>query len=177
MTPEEATMAVNRAIIGARRTLLSWLALIGVLLPSCGRGRPESTGQPPAPYRDRAEAATDSTLPSNILNVTWQWVSFTSPVEQITVDAPERYTIRFGRDGRAAVRADCNRGSSGYSVSADRRIALGPIVLTRMMCPPGSLDARFVKEFGRATSYFLEEGYLFLELPVDSGTLRFRRQT
>jgi hypothetical protein len=26
------------------------------------------------------------------------------------------------------------------------------------------------------TSYFLEDGDLFLELPVDSGTLRFRRQ-
>jgi heat shock protein HslJ len=98
-------------------------------------------------------------------------------VEQVKVDAPERYTIQFGRDGRLAVVADCNRGSTSYSVSADRRIALGPIVLTRMMCPPGSQDARFVNELGRATSYFLEDGYLFLELPVDSGTLRFRRES
>ena len=45
-----------------------------------------------------------------------------------------------------------------------------------MMCPPGSLSDRFVKEVGRATSYFLKDGDFFLELPVDSGTLRFRRQ-
>jgi heat shock protein HslJ len=155
--------------------MLSRLTFIGALLTGCGRGQPESTAQPQAPYRDRAEPAADSTLPSSVLDATWQWVSFTSPVEQITVDSPERYTIRFGRDGRVAVRADCNRGSTSYSVAAHRRIMLGPIVLTRMMCPPGSQDARFVKEFGRARSYFLKDGDLFLELPVDSGTLRFKR--
>jgi heat shock protein HslJ len=159
----------------AQRSMLPWVTLVGVLLISCSRREPDSTPKPTAPYRERAEAS-DSTLPSDVLDVTWQWVSFRSPVEQIIVDAPERYTIRFGRDGRVAVRADCNRGSTSYSVGADRRIALGPIVLTRMMCPAGSRDARFVNDFGRATSYFLRDGYLFLELPVDSGTLRFRRQ-
>jgi heat shock protein HslJ len=94
----------------------------------------------------------------------------------IDVDQPDRYTIRFGRDGRVALRADCNRGTGGYSVSADHRITFRPIALTRMMCPKGSLSNRFAKEVGRATSYFLKDGDLFLELPVDSGTLRFRRQ-
>jgi heat shock protein HslJ len=158
-----------------RTSLLPLLALIGGLLAGCGRGRPESAGQPPAPYRDRGEVS-DSTLPSSMLDPTWQWVSFTSPVEQFTVAAPERYTIRFGRDGRIAVRADCNRGSVTYSASADRRIMLGPILLTRMMCRAGSQDARFVNELGRARSYFLKDGDLFLELPADSGTLRFRRE-
>jgi heat shock protein HslJ len=151
-------MAVNLAVAGTRRTLLSGLALIGVLLSGCGRGQPESTAQPQPPYRDRAEAS-DSTLPSTVLDVTWQWVSFTSPVEQVTVDSPERYTIRFGRDGRAAVRADCNRGSTSYSISADRRIVLGPIVLTRMMCPAGSQDVRFVNELARGDE-LLPEGRL-----------------
>jgi heat shock protein HslJ len=158
-----------------QRSMLSALSLLGLLLAGCSRGQPDSTGQPPAPYRERAEAS-DPTLPSNVIGVTWEWVGLSTPVEQVKVHAPERYTIRFDREGRVAVRADCNRGSTSYTVSADRRIALGPIVLTRMMCPPGSQDARFVNEFGRVTSYFLKDGDLFLELPVDSGTLRFRRQ-
>lgn len=70
----------------------------------------------------------------------------------------------------------CNRGSTSYSASAGRRITLGPIVLTRMMCPPGSLSDRFVREVSRVRSYFLKDGELYLELPVDSGTLRFKRQ-
>jgi hypothetical protein len=41
---------------------------------------------------------------------------------------------------------------------------------------PGSLSDRYVKEISRVTSYFLKDGDLFLELPVDSGTLRFRRR-
>jgi hypothetical protein len=72
------------------------------------------------------------------------------------VDAPERYTLRFESTGRITMQADW--------------------ALTRMMCPPGSLSDRFVKEVGRASSSFVKDGDLFLELPVDSGTLRFRRQ-
>jgi heat shock protein HslJ len=152
-----------------------WLVLIAGLL-SCARGRPESGTQAPAPYRNRAEAAADSTLPSDVLAATWEWVSFTTPVEQISVDSPNRYTIRFESGGRAVLRADCNRGTSSYSAGSDRRITFRLIALTRAMCPPGSLSDRFAKEVGRATSYFMKDGDLFLELPVDSGTLRFRRQ-
>lgn len=148
------------------------MALIGGLLIGCGKGQPEST---PAPYRTRDAVSSDSILPSSVVDVSWQWVSFTTPVEQITVDAPERYTIRFQRDGRVALKADCNRGTTGYSVGADRHIVFRPIALTRAMCPPGSLSDRFAREVGRATSYFLKGGELFLELPADSGTLRFRR--
>ncbi len=39
------------------------------------------------------------------------------------------------------------------------------------------LSDRFAKEVSRANSYFMKDRDLFLELPVDSGTLRFRRQT
>jgi heat shock protein HslJ len=100
----------------------------------------------------------------------------TTPVETIAPDRPEHYTIRFDRSGRFAVRADCNRGGGTYSVSPDRRLTIGPVALTRVGCPPGSLSDRFAREVGRASIYFQRDGALFLELPVDSGTLRFRRQ-
>jgi len=115
-------------------------------------------------------------MPADVVGVTWQWVSLTTPVERLTVDAPERYTIRFDSAGRVALRADCNRGSGRYSVSADRRITFGPMALTRAMCPAGSLSDRFARDVGRAAIYFLKDGDLYLDLPMDSGTLRFRRQ-
>ncbi len=89
---------------------------------------------------------------------------------------PERYTIRFERDGRIALRADCNRGNAAYSVGPDGPIAPGTIALTRAACPPGSLSDQFVREIGRVTSYLLKDSELFLELPAASGTLRFRRR-
>lgn len=144
-------------------------ALVAALVSACALGQPPKTLDPNAP--------SQSNLPAGVVNLTWQWVSLTTPVEQVNVDSPERYTIRFEQTGRAAVRADCNRGATSYAVSATRQIVLKPIALTRMMCPPGSLSDRFVKELSRGFSYLLKDGNLFLDLPVDSGTLRFRRQT
>jgi heat shock protein HslJ len=111
-----------------------------------------------------------------VVGVTWEWIGLTTPAEKLTVDSPERYTVRLGPDGRASVRADCNRGATEYAIETDRRIAFKAIALTRMACIPPSLGDRFAKEVGRATTYSVRDGDLFLELPADLGTLRFRRQ-
>ena len=75
-----------------------------------------------------------------------------------------------------ALKADCNRGSGAYIITGERALTVKPIALTRAMCPQGSLSDRFARDVGRATSYFVKDGDLYLELPVDSGTLRFKRQ-
>ena len=130
--------------------------------------QPTPAGTPPV--------ATDTRLPPDVIEVTWQWESLVTPVETVKPDRPERYTVRFEQTGRVSVVADCNRGGGMYTALADRRIRFGPIALTRAACPPGSLSDRFVRDLGRAASYFVRDGALFLEMPVDSGTLRFRRQ-
>jgi heat shock protein HslJ len=150
----------------APRALVT-LTLLAALAPACG-------GPQPAPAPQLAAAA--ATLPVDVVGITWEWVGFTSPVEQITVDAPEKYTIRFESGGRISMQADCNRGVGSYTAGPDRRIELKGIALTRMLCPPGSQGDRFAREAGRAAVWFLKDGGLYLDLPVDSGTLRFRRQ-
>jgi heat shock protein HslJ len=169
--------------MSTRRCALYSLPLIAVLVASCSKSKPEPTPLPATPAQPVTLPATVSPgdvalkLPAEVVDTTWQWVSLTTPVETVTVDAPDKYTVRFGSDGKLAVKADCNRGTSSYTVSADRKIALKPMALTRAMCPPGSLSDRFVKEVSRATSYFVKDGDFYLSLPTDSGTLRFRRQT
>jgi heat shock protein HslJ len=135
---------------------------------ACSNGTPPPTADAPAP--------TGSALPPDVLGATWEWVGFVSPVEQLTVDAASRYTVSFDGAGRVSVQADCNRGSGGYSVMTDRRITLDAIALTKMACPPGSLSGRFVGLLERVNSWFVQNGPFFMELPVDSGTLRFRRR-
>ena len=175
-----------------RRAMLSLLTLAGALLSACRERRNETPetahitadSTPPASAGTAADSTpsapsgttTDSASPAAMLDVTWQWVSFTTPVEHLDVDAPARYTVRFGSDGRVTLEADCNRGTGSYAVTADRRLTLKPIALTAAMCAEGSLSDRFAKEVGRATSFFMKDGDLYLELPVDSGTLRFRRE-
>jgi len=116
---------------------------------------------------------TRNTDPRTILNKTWHWESTITPVEKITVPAPERYTIFLQADGRAQMRFDCNRGSGGFKISPGK-LSFGPLISTRMACPPGSLESAFMRDLQRVVSFFVDNGRLYLELPYDSGTMKFR---
>ena len=111
--------------------------------------------------------------PGQAMSRTWQWESTTTPVERITVPAPERYTLFLNEDGKAEVRFDCNRGGGEYMIAAGK-LSFGPLISTRMACPEGSLDGPFMRDLQRIASFFIEDRQLYLELPYDSGTMRFR---
>jgi len=104
----------------------------------------------------------------------WHWEATVTPVETIGTANPERYTLELQPGGAVLVRADCNRGRGSYKIS-EGRIEFGPIATTRIACPPGSLDSRYLKDLQRATIFFVEGGKLFFDLPLDSGTMRFAR--
>jgi heat shock protein HslJ len=116
---------------------------------------------------------TRSTDPQTILGKTWQWESTITPVEKITVPAPERYTIFLQADGRAQMRFDCNRGGGGFKISPGK-LSFGPMMSTRMACSPDSLDSAFMRDLQRVVSFFVDNGTLYLELLYDSGTMKFR---
>jgi len=118
-------------------------------------------------------APVRSTDPQAVMGKTWQWQGTITPVEKITVASPERYTIRLTEDGKAEAQFDCNRGGGAYEISPGK-ITFGPLISTRMACPPDSLDGPFMRDLARVVSFFVEDGQLYLELPVDSGTMRFR---
>jgi len=117
-----------------------------------------------------AERSTDS---RRVLNKTWQWELTITPVEKIDVPNPERHTILLTAEGKVQARFDCNRGGGNYEISSGK-LSFGPLLSTRMACPPDSLDSQFMKDLQRVTSFFLQDGNLYLELPFDSGTMKFR---
>jgi len=121
----------------------------------------------------KSELAARAKEPRLVLNRTWQWVSTVTPVEKITVPKPERYTIRLTENGKVQARFDCNGGGGTYQIS-EGRLSFGPLLSTRMACPPDSLDGPFMRDLQRVASFFLQDGELYLELPFDSGTMRFR---
>lgn len=136
-------------------------ALLAAGAAACAGCTAGSAGPPP---RVRSlEAITDRT---------WQWEALVTPVETVTVPAPGRYTLELAPNGRVLINADCNRGSGTFRAE-NGRLAFEPFTLTRVACAPGSLDARYVEALQRTASFFLEGGALHLELPMDSGTLRF----
>jgi heat shock protein HslJ len=139
-------------------------SLGAALLVGCAAGARD--GEPP---RDRAPAAVTGASPGGKV---WRWQQTATPLETIESPAPEHYTLELAPNGRLLVRADCNRGTGSFRIGAGT-IALGPIATTRMACPPGSLDARYLADLQRAAAFFVAGGVLHLVLPEDAGTMRF----
>ena len=126
-----------------------------------------NSGQPASPTRSHD--------PQAVVGKTWQWQDTVTPVKKIHVPQPERYTLRFDEKGHVQARFDCNRGGGSYLIS-EAKLSFGPMISTRMACPENSLDNIFMKQLKDVNSFFLEGDSLYLELPVDSGPLRFKQQ-
>jgi heat shock protein HslJ len=110
-----------------------------------------------------------------LVGITWCWrgTLMNDGANFVPAD-PNRYTIHFTSDGRTAVRADCNRGTGTY-VLRGQTIEISRLGMTKAMCPPGSLDQRFLMNLGQVAIYSVRDGVLLLDLKFDSGTMRFSR--
>ncbi len=72
----------------------------------------------------------------------WHWVGLLFDGGATVVPDPARYWVEFAGQGGAVVNADCNGGVGRMDVPT---LAIGPIGLTRRLCAPRSLDARFAR--------------------------------
>jgi heat shock protein HslJ len=104
----------------------------------------------------------------------WRWESLVSQAGRIEVDRPERYTLELQRGGKAAVRADCNRGQAAYRFDG-RSAAIKLTAMTKTACPPGSRSEQFVKSLEAAVGQRIKGERLFLDLPAEEGTMTFVR--
>jgi heat shock protein HslJ len=136
------------------------MALLGMMIAACAAS---SSSIQTAPRTD----------PQTILGKTWQWESTMTPVKKITVPDPVRYTIILTDNGKLQARFDCNRGGGEFKISPGK-LSFGPLFSTRMACPPDTLDSLFMRDLQRVVSFFVDNGALYLELPYDSGTMKFR---
>lgn len=104
----------------------------------------------------------------------WQLVKFRGGDDTLLrPDDKSKYTLAFGADGRLSARIDCNRGSGTWKSPEEGRLELGPMAMTRAMCPPGSLHDRMVKQLPFVRSYIIKDGHLFLSLMADGGIYEF----
>ena len=113
-----------------------------------------------------------------LAGTSWELVELRSPDDSIgtvRVDDPARYTITFNADGSAALRLDCNRGRGTWRSETPGRLEFGAVATTRMMCPPGSLDARLGRELPFVRVYAIQGETLRLELMADGGQQIWRR--
>lgn len=90
-----------------------------------------------------------------------------------TISAPTvgQYTLTIA-DSNATGVADCNR-MTGKVTWTDTQLSFGPLATTRMACPPGGMGGRYLTFLGGAAGWFFRNDTLFVDLKVDSGTMRF----
>ena len=113
-------------------------------------------------------------LRSTLGKTSWQLVQFEGGDGTVlTPDDGRKYTLTFNPDGSFAARIDCNRGSGTWKSAAPSQLELGPMALTRALCPPGSLHDRIVKHLPYVRSYIIKDGHLFLSLMADGGIYEF----
>ena len=104
----------------------------------------------------------------------WRWESQLGAKDRFDVDAPERYLLDIQPGGKVLVRADCNKGSASYKMEG-RSILFKLGAFTRAACPPGSLADKFLKAIESVVTQRTKGDNLFLDLPAESGSLKFAR--
>jgi len=123
---------------------------------------------------DRIAAAAPSDLPGT----NWQLVQFQSGDGSIlTPEEAAIYTVEFGKDGKVSVVAGCNRGTGTWTSTPPSGLSFGPLATTRAMCPPGSMSARFLRDFEYMRSYVIVDGHLHVSLMADGGIYEFAPDT
>ncbi len=146
----------------------------------------KATGSPPGTLRDTllggwllVAACAPLQVPPGpgLTGTSWQLVAIQSMDDAqgtTRVAEPQHFTLRFGADGRASLRLDCNRGNGSYEMKPAGdgswgSLSFGPIAATRALCPPPHLDERIARDLGYVRSYLLKDGKLFLSLMADGG--------
>ncbi|MEZ4864285.1 MAG: META domain-containing protein [Caldilineaceae bacterium] len=124
------------------------------------------TPQPAA----EAEGAMDESL----TGTTWQWVGLTDPMQQVTIDTPENYTLTFLADGSIQIHADCNEATAAYTATDEGSLTITPGVTTLALCEPESRGEELLQKLGFAARYFFQDGHLFIDMMADGGTLEFQ---
>jgi heat shock protein HslJ len=104
----------------------------------------------------------------------WKWTGFQSPVEDISVIEPDRYTLEFGENSSLRVQADCNKGAGTYTLDGSS-LTFSPVATTRRACPDGSQDALFLKDLQWVRIVKVEGNDMYLDLFADGGTMKFTR--
>ena len=114
---------------------------------------------------------------TELSGTSWQLLSIQSMDDTqgtTRVADTSRFTIEFGRDGRAALRLDCNHGNGEYKIApatdgSSGSLSFGPLTTTRAMCPPPHLDQRVARDLAFVRSYLHKDGKLYFSLMADGG--------
>ena len=112
-----------------------------------------------------------------LVETVWRLVEFQSMDDAIgttRTEDPSLYTLRLHADGTLDMRLNCNRATGAWTAEPGPEgdsgaLALGPLAVTRALCPPPSLDEQIARHAEYVRTYLLRDGRLHLGLLADGG--------
>lgn len=123
---------------------------------------------------ERNAATPAASASASLAGTSWQLAKITGgDGKSVEPDDGSKYTLSFEPDGGVVARIDCNRGHATWKSEAPNQLALGPLALTRMLCPEGSMHDRVAADWSAVRSYAIRSGHLYLSLMADGGTYEY----
>lgn len=129
-----------------------------------------------------AGCAAPAGTPEKLDHTRWTLVAFTpaaGSTGEIRPARPDQYRLEFLPDGRLAAHIDCNRGSGTWQQTTTdahgNGLTLGPLALTRMLCPPDALGQRLPQDLEHVQAYRVIDGRLHLDLAASAGSYVWER--
>ncbi|HRW09311.1 MAG TPA: serine hydrolase [Caldilineaceae bacterium] len=117
------------------------------------------------------EAALEAMVAGIVTNP-WQWASFNSTDEEVTVEDPANYMVTFKDDGTVAIKADCNNAVGTYILDgANITIELGPSTLA--LCPGDSRSEQFLQLLRDTASVLPIGAQMFASAKTEGSTMLF----
>lgn len=158
------------------------------------------TNTPPSRPPSRLPSSPPARFQSSPLaGTTWQLVALQSMDDAIgrrIPPDPAAYSLRFGADGTADLRLDCNRGRAPWQATTappssappssarpsqgaapkdvSGSLRFGPLALTRALCQPRSLSNTVARQLPFVRSFLLRHNHLYLSLMADGGILEWQ---
>jgi heat shock protein HslJ len=90
----------------------------------------------------------------------------------------KNYTITFGKGGQLSAQLDCNRGVGTWknetSNATGGGLAIGPLGVTKMLCPPPSIGEMLEKNLGSVRSFIIKDGKMHMSLMADGGIIAWK---
>jgi heat shock protein HslJ len=110
---------------------------------------------------------------SDLVGYVWMWVEFLENNDTVThPNMPANYTVEFLPDRQVAIQADCNQAGGTYTLNGSQiDIEIGPMTLAA--CPEDSLSDEYLRLLNDAVIYFRQADFLFLDIMMDAGTMKF----
>lgn len=138
-------------------------------------GNPNKIDVQVDPTNQPTDQSTDPTMANEaqLTNTVWQLEQIQySDDKLLEAASPSNYTIEFMDDGQLSIRADCNQAQGSFTEDGSSlSIDLGSTTLAP--CPPESIAQDYLQALQAANGYFLQDGDLYIDLKLDTGTMKF----